>query len=133
LDARLAIGAAVVLVLVMGAALFLAGGGGGQEGAAQATTTTSPPPLAGLDLLSIGVVADQLVTDPAAAANIPSFFIISLTHDTLVRIDPATGRLEPGLAVSWTTPDNGLTWVFTLREGVSFRPVQRERGGEELP
>jgi len=119
LDVKVIVGAAVVIVLIVGAALFLAGGGA-QEQAAQATATTTPPPLAGLDLLTIGVVADQLVTDPAAAANIPSFFVISLSHDTLVKIDPATGRLEPGLAVSWNTPDNGLTWVFTLRTGVSF-------------
>lgn len=29
-------------------------------------------------------------------------------------------RLRPGLATSWSTPDDGLTWIFKLRQGVTF-------------
>ena len=39
--------------------------------------------------------------------------------ETLVDADEA-GTLRPGLATDWTVSDDGLTWVFTLRDGVSF-------------
>jgi len=29
-------------------------------------------------------------------------------------------KLRPGLATSWSTPDDGLTWMFKLRQGVTF-------------
>ena len=31
-----------------------------------------------------------------------------------------TGALQPGLATSWKASDDGLTWTFQLRDGVSF-------------
>jgi peptide/nickel transport system substrate-binding protein len=43
-----------------------------------------------------------------------------LTQDTLLRANPLTGDLEPRLATSWTSSPDGLTWTFTLRDGVRF-------------
>lgn len=43
-----------------------------------------------------------------------------LTHGTLVRLNQATGDLEPRLAASWTASDDRLTWTLALRQGVSF-------------
>lgn len=122
MEAKAIIAVAVVLVIIAGAAAYLVGGMGTTQTTTTTTTTTTGPvrtqPVE--KELKIGVVADKLVTDPAVANNIPSFYLISLTADGLVKIDPATGKLEPGLAVSWKTPDNGATWYFTLRQGVSF-------------
>jgi peptide/nickel transport system substrate-binding protein len=39
--------------------------------------------------------------------------------ETLVDIDPATGKLNPALALSWHALDES-TWEFTLRRGVKF-------------
>lgn len=39
--------------------------------------------------------------------------------ENLVDAD-AQGTLRPGLATEWTVSDDGLSWTFTLREGVSF-------------
>ncbi len=122
MEAKAIIAVAVVLVIVAGAAAYLVGGMGGQETRTTTTTTTTTQArTAPVEKeLRIGVVADRLVTDPGIAYNIPSFFLISLTADGLVKINPETGKLEPGLAVSWKTPDNGATWYFTLREGLSY-------------
>jgi peptide/nickel transport system substrate-binding protein len=43
-----------------------------------------------------------------------------LTQATLIRVNPLTGDLEPRLATSWTGTPDGLTWTFTLRDGVRF-------------
>lgn len=39
--------------------------------------------------------------------------------ETLVNTDP-DGELTPGLATDWLVSDDGLTWTFTLRDGVIF-------------
>ncbi|WP_394153268.1 ABC transporter substrate-binding protein [Loktanella salsilacus] len=39
--------------------------------------------------------------------------------ETLVNAD-ADGQLTPGLATGWSVSDDGLTWDFALREGVTF-------------
>lgn len=43
-----------------------------------------------------------------------------LIHATLVRLNRATGQLEPRLAREWTSSPDGLIWTFKLREGVLF-------------
>src|SRR5690554_4602191 len=40
--------------------------------------------------------------------------------DTLVEFDLETYELVPGLATSWDISDDGLTYTFHLREGVTW-------------
>lgn len=42
-----------------------------------------------------------------------------LAFETLVTIDDS-GHLQPALATSWTSSNNGLRWEFELRHGVTF-------------
>lgn len=54
--------------------------------------------------------------DPAVAG----FAIQKLQiMENLVDADE-TGALRPGLATEWVVSEDGLTWTFTLREGVTF-------------
>jgi peptide/nickel transport system substrate-binding protein len=46
-------------------------------------------------------------------------FVWSQVYETLVRLDTDL-NIEPGLAESWETPDNGTTWIFHLQENVYF-------------
>src|SRR5215204_628828 len=41
-----------------------------------------------------------------------------LIHATLIRLNRATGQLEPRLAREWTSSADGLTWTLKLREDV---------------
>lgn len=45
--------------------------------------------------------------------------------DTLVSENPATGAIEPYLAESWRTLDDGRIYEFTLRDGVTFSNGER--------
>lgn len=46
-------------------------------------------------------------------------FVWAQVYETLVRLDSDL-NIIPGLAESWETPDNGKTWIFHLRENVTF-------------
>lgn len=54
--------------------------------------------------------------DPSTSGAI---FIKMELAETLVNADP-DGRLVPGLATEWTVSEDGLEWIFRLRQGVSF-------------
>ena len=53
----------------------------------------------------------------------PGFSRASLVFDTLVWRD-ASGETIPWLATDWTMSDDGLTWTFTLRDGVYWQDGQ---------
>ena len=46
--------------------------------------------------------------------------VILNIYETLTFYNPETGVAEPKLAASWSVSDDGLTWTFNLREGVTF-------------
>lgn len=41
-------------------------------------------------------------------------------YDNLIEIEPTTGNMVPGLALSWRLEPNGSSWRFQLRNGVNF-------------
>ena len=50
---------------------------------------------------------------------------LSSVWDGLLEVDNS-GKLQPCLAESWETTDNGLTWTFKLREGLKWVDVNGE-------
>ena len=54
------------------------------------------------------------------SSNLAEEVVSRLTQATLVRLNRATGDLEPRLAHEWTASPDGLTWTLKLREGVRF-------------
>ncbi|MDP5184673.1 ABC transporter substrate-binding protein [Blastococcus sp. BMG 814] len=67
---------------------------------------------------AVGAQPDQL--DPHATSAYPSFQVLENVYDTLVVPSPDDLTMVPSLAESWETSEDGLTWTFTLREGVTF-------------
>jgi len=72
-------------------------------------------------VLIIGHLETTESYDPAHGLNPTSMWVNLSTYDTLVDIpDSGTISVEPSLAKSWDISDDGLTYVFTLRDNVTF-------------
>jgi peptide/nickel transport system substrate-binding protein len=93
-----------------------AGSSGDTSGA---TDTEGDGGAAGGDLV-FGTAADPVVLDGALVSDGESLRAIDQIYESLVSLTPGTTELEPGLAESWEISDDGLSYTFTLREGVTF-------------
>jgi peptide/nickel transport system substrate-binding protein len=50
----------------------------------------------------------------------PALFLSVNVYDSLLRVSADGTKIEPGLATEWKTSEDGLSWTFTLRDGVKF-------------
>jgi peptide/nickel transport system substrate-binding protein len=50
--------------------------------------------------------------------------ITAQIYDTLVRFQPGTTQLSPGLALDWQVNEDATIWTFALRQGVRFHDGQ---------
>jgi peptide/nickel transport system substrate-binding protein len=84
--------------------------------------SSTPPAPTLKDTIVIGTTDTvQSTLDPADAYDyFAQNFIISNTNDGLVNYRPGTTQIVPSLATSWTVSPDGLTYTFTLRQGVKF-------------
>ena len=96
-------------------------------GAAPAALMAATP----ADTLVIADAIDDIVSiDPAEAFEFSGTDLINNVYDSLVELDPLKpGELVPGLAESWTVSDDGLTFTFKMKSGITFssgNPVTAE-------
>jgi peptide/nickel transport system substrate-binding protein len=63
--------------------------------------------------------AEPTCLDPHVGGNYPQALISTQYLEPLVGRD-ASGQIQPWLATEWQPSDDGLTWDFTLQEGVTF-------------
>lgn len=70
--------------------------------------------------LIFGRGGDSVGLDPALEEDGESFKVCDNIYDTLVHYKDGTTDLVPGLAESWVSSEDGLTWTFNLRRGVTF-------------
>lgn len=78
--------------------------------------------------LVVAHVEEVGTLDPKVWGGFAAIYVQTQIYDTLMREDPETGEILPGLAVAWESPDP-LTFRYTLREGVKFHngePVTAE-------
>ena len=72
------------------------------------------------NVLVMGRGGDSVGLDPALEDDGESFKVCDNLYDTLVQYKQESTDLEPGLAETWETSPDGLTWTFHLRKGVKF-------------
>ena len=88
-----------------------AGGGGGDGGD---PTSTEP------DTFTYSVNSEVMIGWDPASGYSNEVIALHNIYETLTRYDAATQEVEPVLAETWEASEDGLTWTFTLREGVTF-------------
>ncbi len=107
------------LVAVLAATALLASACGGSDADGGAAPAPSPGTAADRPVV-VGQVAEPASLDPHAVTAVNDFRINVNLYDGLVRYDDDSLNVEPALATDWTVSDDGLTYTFTLREGVTF-------------
>lgn len=63
---------------------------------------------------------DSKKLDPGDVTDGESSKVIEQIFDTLTRFKPGSVEVEPSLATAWSHSDDRKTWIFTIRDGVTF-------------
>lgn len=63
---------------------------------------------------------DSQGLDPGAVTDGESSRVTKQVYETLIEFDEDSFELKPGLALDWTPDEDGLRYVFNLREDVTF-------------
>ncbi|MGI9507836.1 MAG: ABC transporter substrate-binding protein, partial [Geminicoccaceae bacterium] len=93
---------------------------GALAGAALVIAASLSPSALAKDGIRIGMVLEPPHLDPTAgAAAAIDEVVYANVFEGLTRID-RNGVVQPGLAEAWVVSEDGLTYSFTLREGVTF-------------
>ena len=71
-------------------------------------------------VLIVGQIAEPKSLDPAAVTAVNDFRILVNVYEGLTRYKSGTLEVEPGLAESWEISEDGKTYTFKLRDGVTF-------------
>lgn len=92
---------------------------------ASSGTLAAPPrfSLQGGKTLIVAIPQATVQLDPAVAGANGYGDIIPINENIcegLTRYKNGTAEIEPALAESWTVSDDGLTYTFKIREGVTF-------------
>jgi peptide/nickel transport system substrate-binding protein len=72
------------------------------------------------NVLVVGQIAEPKSLDPHAVTAVNDFRILVNIYDGLVRYKEGTLEVEPSLAESWDISEDGKTYTFHLRDGVTF-------------
>jgi peptide/nickel transport system substrate-binding protein len=71
-------------------------------------------------ILVFGRGGDSVSLDPARATDGESFKVTQNIFETLLNFGEQDTTINEGLATKWEPSEDGLTYTFTLREGVKF-------------
>jgi peptide/nickel transport system substrate-binding protein len=102
------------------AAVMIFTGCGGAKPAADAGSGEAAKEEAKPVVLIYARGADSVSLDPAYVSDGESSKVITNICETLVRYKDGSTEIEPGLAESWEISEDGLEYIFHLREGVKF-------------
>lgn len=65
-------------------------------------------------------IAETATLDPAIAFSSDGLEFVRNVYEGLLEYVPASTELRPALAESWEVSEDGLTYTFTLRQGVKY-------------
>ncbi len=88
--------------------------------AAGCDSTTGAKGAASDGTLTFAVSSDAGCVDPQQVSSTDTAYSLRQTVDSLTDQDPASGRIVPWLASSWTVSPDAKTFTFHLRSGATF-------------
>ncbi|MGQ9709537.1 MAG: peptide ABC transporter substrate-binding protein [Anaerolineae bacterium] len=89
--------------------------------AKEVVVTATPTPAGRPNILRINLGPGDVPTlDPALATDTSSVQVISELDVGLTRLNEVTLELEPGMAEKWEASEDGLTYTFHIRQGISW-------------
>ncbi|SDQ84978.1 ABC transporter substrate-binding protein [Pseudarthrobacter chlorophenolicus] len=111
-------------VLTAGAALLAWGVTSCTNAPSPSPSSDSPSSTAGAEpaaTFNFGTAAQPLGLDPALSSDVESQRITRQVLEGLVGVDQTTGKPTPLLATEWTESNEGRSYSFKLRDGVTFQ------------
>ena len=111
-------------VLSAGAAFLALGAASCTAAPAPSPSSGSPDattPAAPTAVFNFGTAAQPLGLDPALSGDVESQRITRQILEGLVGVDQTTGKPTPLLATEWTESNEGRSYTFKLRTGVTFQ------------
>jgi len=78
------------------------------------------PPQGHAVILDVGWTTDPDSLNPFTALEQSSYELCHVSYDFLTHFGADYLETAPGLAESWSASDDGLTWTFAIREGVTW-------------
>ncbi len=110
-----------LLVLLSGLiVVLLAAGTAAAQSASGSAAASGADAQAGGTFIE-GTVNDMRTVNPWKAIESPEYEVLALNFDLLENFDKATLQAAPGVAESWTQSDDGLTWIFKIRQGMTWQ------------
>ena len=107
---------AALLAGAMLAAVALTGCGSSKPGSSEGSAETKKAEK----ILIYARGADSTSLDPAFVEDGESSKVMNNIYDNLVRYKNGSTAVQPALATSWKTSEDGKVWTFHLRQGVKF-------------
>jgi peptide/nickel transport system substrate-binding protein len=109
---------ALMLLLVLSTALAACSpdAGDGKEDENKGSDDVGPVQ----DILVFGRGGDSTSLDPSRVTEGETFKVTINLYETLLNFGEQDTTVAPGLAKEWKTSEDGLTYTFTLQEGVKF-------------
>jgi peptide/nickel transport system substrate-binding protein len=93
---------------------------GVSAGAPAALASESPSPGSDKVVFTVGLSNQPDSFNPFLGIEAESYEMWALMYDSLVGYSRKDMSPEPGLAESWETSEDGLTWTFKLRDDVTW-------------
>jgi len=101
-----------------------------------ATSSLTLPSTVLAQELNMAVAAQSAgQLDPHVSTRTEDKVVFAMVFNGLVRFAPgsmSSDAIEPDLAESWETSEDGLVWTFTLRQGVQFHGGYGEMTAEDV-
>ena len=110
--------ATTMAVLTAATTLAACGGNSGSTAGGAAGTATAEAAGAAPTTVTVAVSENILTLDPLDQNCVPGAAVMDLVFDALVE-DNQDGTFSPRLAESWEVSEDGLTYPFHLRDGVT--------------